>query len=122
MFERPIVRSAIGLLLGGLASLAVSFGPLALLVMIALALLFGFVSHSHAVVSGVLCGFGLVWLVLVGGSYTRCVAMGPNCSGSENLVPFLIIAGVAFVVGVALGLRAVIRDRAKAQVASRSAP
>ena len=101
-----------------MASLSVSFGLLALIAMIALALLFGFASHSHAVVSGVLSGFGLVWLVLVGNNYTRCVAMGPDCSGSENLVPFLIIAGVAFVGGVVVGLRAIVRDRARTQAQS----
>ncbi|MEX2547398.1 MAG: hypothetical protein WD830_06360 [Chloroflexota bacterium] len=109
--DLPIVRFAIGGLLGGLASLAISFGPFALIVVVALALLLGFASRSHAVVSGVLCGFGLTWLVLIGSGYTTCVSMGPNCSGSENMVPFLITAGVVFLAGLAVGLLGIVRDR-----------
>ena len=122
MPERPVVRFAIGALFGGLASLSVSFGALPLVVMVTLALVFGFASGSQAAVSGVLTGFGGVWLVLVGGSYTRCVAMGPDCGGSENLVPFLIIAGLAFIAGVAIGLRGIVRDRDRARRAGGEVP
>jgi hypothetical protein len=65
------------------------------------------------VVSGVLNGFGLTWFVLIGSSYTHCVSMGPNCSGSEAMVPFLVIAGVVLVTGVAVGLLGTVRDRDK---------
>lgn len=111
-----------GALLGGVASLSVSFGPMALIAMVALALLLGFASRSHAVVSGVLCGFGLTWLVLIGSTYAQCVTMGPNCGGSEGMVPFLVIAGVVFVTGLAVGLLGLVRDRAKWHVVSRGAP
>ena len=119
--ERPIVKFAMGGLLGGLASLSISFGPMALLASVALALLFGFASRSYAGLSGVLCGFGLTWLVLIGSNYTHCVSMGPNCVGSEGMVPFLVIAGVVLLTGMAVGLAGSIQER-KTRGVSGSSP
>ena len=109
--DRPVVRFALGAILGGLASLTISFGPLALILMVALALLLGFAARSPAVFSGVLCGFGLTWLVVIGSGYTRCLSMGPNCVGSESMVPLLGIAAVVVVAGLAVGLLGAVRRR-----------
>ena len=120
--ERPIVKFAMGGLLGGLASLSISFGPMALLASVALALFVAFLWRSYLVLSGVLCGFGLTWLVLIGSNYTHCVSMGPNCVGGESMVPFLVIAGLVLLTGMAVGLAGSVRDRRKTRGVSGSSP
>ena len=100
-----------GGLLGGLASLMISVGLMVFVGTTALALLVGIGSRSRSVLSGVLCGFGATWLVLIGSSYRRCIAMGPDCGGGEGMVPFLVIAGVVFLAGVAVGFLGIARDR-----------
>jgi len=115
MLERPVVKFAIGGLLGGVASLSISVALMAFIAAAALALLFGIASRSYSVLCGVLCGFGLTWLVLIGSNYTNCVSIGPNCQGSEGMVPFLVVAGLVFLTGVAVGVLGIARDRAKRQ-------
>ncbi|MGI8929078.1 MAG: hypothetical protein ACR2H0_06410 [Candidatus Limnocylindrales bacterium] len=110
MFERPIVKFAMGAILGGLAALTISVGLMPFIVTLAFALVVAVAWRAHSVFAGVLCGFGLTWLVIIGSTYTNCVSMGPNCVGSEGMVPFLVIAGVVFLSGVVVGLLGVVRD------------
>ncbi len=109
--ERPSVKFALGAILGGLASLTISVGLMPFIVTVGGVLFVGIAARSHAVFSGLLCGFGLTWLVLIGSNYTNCLSMGPNCVGSESMVPFLIIAAVVFMAGLAIGLLGTVRHR-----------
>lgn len=113
--DHPVTRFAIGALLGVLASFSISFGLIAVVAAFAVVVLVGIAWKSHAALSGGLCAFGLTWLVLIGTTYTNCVSMGPNCGGSEGMVPFLLLAGLIFVTGVSVGLLGIVRDRAKRQ-------
>ncbi len=119
--DQPVARFAIGALLGLLASFSISFGLVLVIAAFAAVVLVGIAWRSHAALSGGLCAFGLTWLVLIGSTYMNCVSMGPNCAGSENMVPFLIIAAVVFVAGLAAGLLGIVRDRASRYGIKRSA-
>lgn len=102
--DQPVARFAIGLLLGAIASFSISFGLLAVVASFAAVVVVGIAWRSHAALSGGLCGFVLTWLVVIVSTYMNCVSMGPNCGGSEGMVPFLLLAGLILLTGVAVGL------------------
>ena len=69
--DRPVVRFALGAILGGLASLTISLNLILFIVAAALTVIVPLWIRSAIALSGALCGFGATWLVVIGSGYTR---------------------------------------------------
>jgi hypothetical protein len=118
--ERPIVKLAVGALLGFVASFSISLGLIAAVVAFALTVLFGVAWRSFAALAGGLMGMGLTWLVFAGLSFAATLNNGPGSGGGERYVPLFTVAGLLFVAGVVIGLIGIIRARDKSQDAPRT--
>jgi hypothetical protein len=118
--ERPIVKLAVGTLLGFVASLSISLGVIAALVAFALTVLFGVAWRSFAALAGGLMGMGLTWLVFGGLSFAATLNNGPGSGGGERFVPLLSVAGLLFVAGVVIGLVGIVRDGSRRRDAPRA--
>ena len=93
--------------LGGVLSLAISLGLIALVFAAIVAVLPAIAWRSLLALSGALVGWGAVWTVVIGGNYVRCVSMGPNCGGGEGVLAFAAIGAVVLLTGLALGWLAI---------------
>ena len=113
MLEDPLVKFAVGALLGVIASFSISLGLVSLFFAVALVVLFAMAWRSRAALAGGMGGWGLTWLVIGGTTYASCLGRGPDCVPSEATVPFLAVAAVIVLTGAAIGLLAIARDRAK---------
>lgn len=101
--KRPLPRYGLGLLLGFLSAISITGGmflvfiPAVIVVCIVLAAM-----RSTEAFGGALVAFGLTWVVLIGSTYMRCQAMGPDCVSSGGEVAFVAIGGLLMVGGLAL--------------------
>jgi len=108
-------RFLAGLLLGSVGSLSLSIGLIPLLVAAALLLALGVALRSLEVMAGSLVGWGVTWLVLIGLTYLRCQARGPDCvSGGGELV-FVAVGAILLVGGVSLSAAKLLKSRRAAR-------
>lgn len=98
-----MTRFAVAFVFGALLSLSISFGLVPLIVAILVALAPAVAWRSWAALSGALVGWGTMWVVLIGSTYTRCVSMGADCVGSDGIAVWLAFGVVVLTAGIAVG-------------------
>jgi hypothetical protein len=100
-----------GLALGALSSLSISLGLIALVAAVVLLAFVGTVSRSAPVIAGTLIGWGVSWIVLIGSTYARCQAAGPDCVSGGGELAFVGVGVFLVLLGVATGARFVYQSR-----------
>ena len=97
---------------GGVLSLSISLGLVPLAIAVIAAVVPAMAWRSMSALSGALVGWGATWSAVIGGNYLGCVAMGPDCGGSDGILIFAAIGGAILLTGLAIGWLALRQSRA----------